>query len=40
MAEMRAQVRNLEASPWYKGNKATVKLAGGAGTTVPILGDK
>ena len=33
MAEMRAQVRNLEASLWYKGNKATTKLAGSAGTT-------
>ena len=32
IAEMRAQVRNLEASPWYKGPKAMAKLAGSAGT--------
>ena len=31
MAEMRAQVRNLEASPWYKESKATANLEGGAG---------
>ena len=29
MGELKAQVRNLEASPWYKGPKATAKVAGG-----------
>ena len=29
MAELKSQVRNLEASPWYKGPKATAKVAGG-----------
>ena len=29
MAELKAQVRNLEASPWYKGPKVTAKVAGG-----------
>ena len=27
MTELRAQVRSLEASPWYKGSKGSVKLA-------------
>ena len=38
MAEMRTQLRNLEASPWYKGNKATAKLAGGTGTGLGASG--
>ena len=28
MGEMRAQVRNLESSPWYKGPKGMAKVAG------------
>ena len=29
MAEMKAQIRNIESSPWYRGPKATAKVVGG-----------
>ena len=29
MAEMKAQIRNIESSTWYRGPKATAKVAGG-----------
>ena len=35
MVELRAQIRSLESSSWYKGTRETVKLAGATGVTTP-----
>ena len=33
MGELRAQIRSLESSPWYKGGKESVKLSSAQGGT-------
>ena len=43
MVELRAQIRSLESSTWYKGTaKGTesAKLAGATGTSLPTSGEK
>ena len=35
MAELRAQIRSLESSPWYKGSKESVKLSSAQGGAPP-----
>ena len=35
MAELKAQIRNIESSPWYKGPKATAKVVGGGAVGGP-----
>ena len=40
MVELRAQIRSLESSSWYKGSKETAKLAGATGGNLPASGEK
>ena len=40
MVELRAQIRSLESSSWYKGTKETAKLTGATGGTLPASGEK
>ena len=40
MVELRAQIRSLETSSWYKGSKETAKLAGASGGNLPASGEK
>ena len=40
MVELRAQIRSLESSSWYKVTKETAKLAGATGVTPPTPGEK
>ena len=40
MEELRAQIRSLESSSWYKGTKETAKLAGATGGNLPASGEK
>ena len=40
MVELRAQIRSLESSSWYKGSKETAKLAGASGGNLPASGEK
>ena len=40
MVELRAQIRSLESSSWYKGTKESAKLAGATGGTLPTSGEK
>ena len=35
MGELRAQIRSLESSPWYKGGKESVKLSSAQGGAPP-----
>ena len=35
MAKLRAQIRSLESSPWYKGSKESVKLSSAQGGAPP-----
>merc|ERR1712240_737040 len=40
MVELRAQIRSLVSSSWYKGSKETAKLAGASGENLPASGEK